>query len=258
MSPPSPVLKNFEAWTMRCVHCGVGIPVVSGLLWRMGPRGLVFIGFGVVGGSCLSRWQLWGPGWAWVRLSGWCGWRRWGFPYLVLWRVVGTRGSPGWSPKRFRGVRPVRGGRGSSGWTWRWRSRGSLVRCTALDWERCPFDRSLAVTVPQARAVAEGSVDLEDLTRSGRGGRGSGFSPSWSGLGLRTRISVCHGDLCPDNVLLDPRTCEVTGLIDWGGSAVRTGTPISRGAGVARAARVGRGRCNRRKSCVYRLLDEFF
>ncbi|KAA6215329.1 aminoglycoside 3'-phosphotransferase [Streptomyces albofaciens JCM 4342] len=87
-----------------------------------------------------------------------------------------------------------------------------------LDRERCPFDRSLAVTVPQAaRAVAEGSVDLTDLDEERAG---------WSGERLlaeleRTRpatedLVVCHGDLCPDNVLLDPRTCEVTGLIDVG------------------------------------------
>ncbi|MFH9424905.1 APH(3') family aminoglycoside O-phosphotransferase [Streptomyces sp. NPDC017529] len=84
--------------------------------------------------------------------------------------------------------------------------------------ERCPFDRALAVTLPQAaRAVADGAVDLADLDEERAG---------WSGWRLlaeleRTRpaaedLVVCHGDLCPDNVLLDPRTRRVTGLIDVG------------------------------------------
>lgn len=82
--------------------------------------------------------------------------------------------------------------------------------------EERPFDRSLEVTVAQAaRAVDEDLVDLDDLQDEHSG---------WSGKRLleelrRTRparedLVVCHGDLCPNNVLLAPDTCRVTGVID--------------------------------------------
>ncbi|MFI9226840.1 aminoglycoside O-phosphotransferase APH(3')-VIIIa [Streptomyces rimosus] len=148
-----------------------------------------------------------------------------------------------------------------------------------LDWERCPFDRSLAVTVPQAaRVVAEGSVDLEDLDEEREG---------WSGERLlaeleRTRpadedLAVCHGDLCPDNVLLDPRTCEVTGLIDVGrvGRADRHSDlalvlrelaheedpwfgPECSAAFLREYGRGWDGAVSEEKLAFYRLLDEFF
>ncbi|MFH8409773.1 APH(3') family aminoglycoside O-phosphotransferase [Streptomyces sp. NPDC018019] len=150
-----------------------------------------------------------------------------------------------------------------------------------LDWERCPFDRSLAVTMPQAaRAVAEGNVDLAELDEEREG---------WSGERLlaeleRTRpatedLAVCHGDLCPDNVLLDPRTCQVTGLIDVGrvGRADRHSDlalvlrelaheedPWFGPECVAAFLReYGRGRegeevVSEEKLAFYRLLDEFF
>ncbi|MFG2296364.1 APH(3')-V family aminoglycoside O-phosphotransferase [Streptomyces sp. NPDC048603] len=82
----------------------------------------------------------------------------------------------------------------------------------------CPFDRGLTVTVTEARHnVRAGLVDLDDLQEEHEG---------WSGEELlaeldRTRpededLVVCHGDLCPNNILLDPDTCEVTGVIDVG------------------------------------------
>ncbi|QWF80324.1 APH(3') family aminoglycoside O-phosphotransferase [Amycolatopsis sp. CA-230715] len=88
----------------------------------------------------------------------------------------------------------------------------------ALPVADCPFDRSLAVTVPHARYAAEnGLVDLEDLDDERSG---------WSAARLVTELDgalpgveesvVCHGDLCLPNVLLDPSTFEVTGLIDVG------------------------------------------
>ncbi|AZM57395.1 aminoglycoside O-phosphotransferase APH(3')-Va [Streptomyces sp. WAC 01529] len=80
----------------------------------------------------------------------------------------------------------------------------------------CPFDRSLAVTQAQAvRNVQEGLVDLDDLDEEREG---------WSGRRLldeldRTRpaaedLVVTHGDLTSENVLIDPETCRVTGVID--------------------------------------------
>lgn len=73
----------------------------------------------------------------------------------------------------------------------------ALARITvalhALPVPGCPFDRSLAVTLPPARAAgldAEAPV-VEELV-------------------------VCHGDLCLPNVLLDETGATVTGLVDLG------------------------------------------
>ncbi|MFI7602613.1 aminoglycoside 3'-phosphotransferase [Actinoplanes sp. NPDC049681] len=79
----------------------------------------------------------------------------------------------------------------------------------------CPFDRRLAVTVPEALA-ADVALDMLDAERAG-----------WTRDRLVARLLatrpsvaedlvVCHGDLCPPNVLLDPASCEVTGVIDVG------------------------------------------
>ena len=61
-------------------------------------------------------------------------------------------------------------------------------RLHALDVGTCPFDRRLDVTLA--------SVDLP-LARPDS-----------------EDVVVCHGDLCLPNVLIDPQTFEVTGLID--------------------------------------------
>ncbi|MCF3119518.1 aminoglycoside 3'-phosphotransferase [Streptomyces arenae] len=82
--------------------------------------------------------------------------------------------------------------------------------------ENCPFDRGLAVTTRLAgHYVTQGLVDLDDLDDERAG---------WSGERLldelrRTRPAseepaVTHGDFTPENVLLDPETCRVTGVID--------------------------------------------
>ncbi len=73
----------------------------------------------------------------------------------------------------------------------------ALVRITvalhALPVAECPFDRSLAVTLPVARAagLAAAAPAAEEL-------------------------AVCHGDLCLPNVLLDETGTTVTGLVDLG------------------------------------------
>lgn len=84
----------------------------------------------------------------------------------------------------------------------------------ALPIAECPFDSRLAVTVPAALAA---DVDLADLDEERLG---------WSRDQLVARLletrpadedlAVCHGDLCLPNVLLDPATYEVTGVIDAG------------------------------------------
>ncbi|MEV4637715.1 APH(3') family aminoglycoside O-phosphotransferase [Actinoplanes sp. NPDC049548] len=87
-------------------------------------------------------------------------------------------------------------------------------RLHALPVAECPFDRRLAVTVPEALA-ADVALDMLDDERAG-----------WSREQLVERLLatrppdedlvVCHGDLCLPNVLLDPVTFEVTGVIDTG------------------------------------------
>jgi kanamycin kinase len=73
----------------------------------------------------------------------------------------------------------------------------ALARITvalhALPVAECPFDRSLAVTLPVARAagLAATAPAVEEL-------------------------AVCHGDLCLPNVLLDETGTTVTGLVDLG------------------------------------------
>ena len=84
----------------------------------------------------------------------------------------------------------------------------------ALPVADCPFDSRLALTIPAALAA---DVDLDDLDDERAG---------WSRDQLVTRLletrpdeedlAVCHGDLCLPNVLLDPETYEVTGVIDAG------------------------------------------
>jgi aminoglycoside phosphotransferase len=135
----------------------------------------------------------------------------------------------------------------------------------------CPFDRRLAVTVPQALAA---EVDLDDL---------DGERTGWSRDDLAARLIadrppdedlvVCHGDLCLPNVVLDPATGRVTGLVDAGRLGV-----ADRWTDLALATRSLAGDLNPQygqwaadgflarygiapdpaKNDFYRLLDEFF
>ncbi|MCP2169752.1 kanamycin kinase [Goodfellowiella coeruleoviolacea] len=146
----------------------------------------------------------------------------------------------------------------------------------ALPVADCPFDRGLAVTVPHARqAAAAGLVDLADLDVERQG---------WSVSRLLAELDatrpaveepvVCHGDLCLPNVLLDPDTRAVTGVIDLGrlGTADRyadlalatrslSAESLNPQFGPAFAARFlaryGESRVDARRLEFYRLLDEF-
>jgi aminoglycoside phosphotransferase len=82
----------------------------------------------------------------------------------------------------------------------------------------CPFDRSLAVTLAHARAaVAAGLVDLDDLDEVRRGWTAEQLlSTLDSTRPAGEDIVVCHGDLSLANVLLDPDTSRVTGVVDVG------------------------------------------
>ena len=146
----------------------------------------------------------------------------------------------------------------------------------ALPVDDCPFDATLAVTVPAALANARaGRVDLNDLD-SDR----AGWSTAQLVVALRTAVRpdedlvVGHGDLCLPNVLIDPNTLRATGFVDVGraGRADRYNdlAIITRSLGMdgrnsqfgPRAAdrfleRYGAPRDDERFA-FYRLLDEFF
>ena len=91
-------------------------------------------------------------------------------------------------------------------------------RLHAIPPDSCPYRRDLAVLVPAAAAaVAAGTVDEDDFD-SDRAGRSAGDVLHEI---LRTRPSaedlvVCHGDLCLPNVLADPDTGRITGVVDLG------------------------------------------
>jgi len=88
----------------------------------------------------------------------------------------------------------------------------------ALPVEQCPFNRRLAVTVPLARAAAqEGRIELDELDECRAG---------WNERRLLAELDrtmpgeedlvVTHGDLCLPNIMLDPESVRVTGVLDVG------------------------------------------
>lgn len=86
---------------------------------------------------------------------------------------------------------------------------------------RCPFDRSLAVALLAARrAAATGLVDLARLDAQRRGWTVDRLLSELDAASPAAEAAeepvVCHGDLCLPNVLLDPDTLVVTGMIDVG------------------------------------------
>nr|WP_063842177.1 aminoglycoside O-phosphotransferase APH(3')-Vb [Streptomyces ribosidificus]P13250.1 RecName: Full=Aminoglycoside 3'-phosphotransferase; AltName: Full=APH(3'); AltName: Full=Kanamycin kinase; AltName: Full=Ribostamycin phosphotransferase [Streptomyces ribosidificus]pir/PKSMK/ kanamycin kinase (EC 2.7.1.95) - Streptomyces sp [Streptomyces sp.]AAC32025.1 aminoglycoside phosphotransferase [Streptomyces ribosidificus] len=139
----------------------------------------------------------------------------------------------------------------------------------------CPFDRRLDVTGEARHNVREGLVDLDDLQEEPAG---------WTGDQLLAELDltrpekedlvVCHGDLCPNNVLLDPETHRITGLIDVG--RLRLATCHADLALAARELaidedpwfgpayaerfleRYGAHHVDQEKMAFYQLLDEFF
>ena len=84
--------------------------------------------------------------------------------------------------------------------------------------ETCPFDGGLSVTRSWAESAAlTGKVDLDDLEDEHAG---------WTAERLFSKLEatpspkedpvVCHGDLCLDNVLVDPDSLAVVGVLDVG------------------------------------------
>ena len=145
--------------------------------------------------------------------------------------------------------------------------------------ESCPFDRTLSVTVPEARAAAkEGRVDLANLDPERQGWDAPRLVRELEWLLPAAQaaedVVVTHGDWCLPNILLDPQTIEVVGIVD-AARAGRAGRCMDlalmnrslRSAhlnpqyGPARAERY-LARCGANdaadKLAFYELLDEFF
>lgn len=138
----------------------------------------------------------------------------------------------------------------------------------------CPFRRDLATLLPAASAAAAaGTVDEADFDDERRG---RSVDEVLSEL-LATRpagedLVVCHGDLCLPNVLADPDTGRITGVVDLGrlgvadrhqdlALATRSLGPINNQYGPAAAADflVAYGAAADPELMeFYRLLDEFF
>jgi len=83
--------------------------------------------------------------------------------------------------------------------------------------EQCPFERRLAQLVHQARvSMSLGALDLDDMDQSHEGWTAQQL---WDELSRLTPppeddLVVCHGDLCLDNVLVDPETLTLAGILD--------------------------------------------
>ena len=89
--------------------------------------------------------------------------------------------------------------------------------------DRCPFDRTLAQMLPLAEAtVIEGRVVVEFLPVALQSTPPTQILEEIKAelplrlVQERTELVVCHGDLCLPNILVDPDTGQVTGLIDLG------------------------------------------
>ncbi|MFC7330915.1 APH(3') family aminoglycoside O-phosphotransferase [Marinactinospora rubrisoli] len=141
----------------------------------------------------------------------------------------------------------------------------------------CPFDRRLAVTVPEAESrVAAGLVDPGDFDAERRGRTPEDLlAELHAGVPESEDLVVCHGDMCLPNVLVDPATLEWTGVVDVGrlGVADRhtdlalagrsladTDLNPAFGAPFARAflEHYGGHLVSEERLAFFRLLDEFF
>jgi aminoglycoside phosphotransferase len=84
--------------------------------------------------------------------------------------------------------------------------------------ENCPYDRSLAVTMPVIdHAVQQHMVDLSRLDPTYMGWTAEQLlKEAHTTAPVIEDLVVCHGDLSLPNVLLDPDTLRVTGFVDVG------------------------------------------
>ncbi len=142
--------------------------------------------------------------------------------------------------------------------------------------DRCPFRRDLDVLLDGAASAVEAGTVRADEFDAQRAGR---TPTDLLALALRDRpatedLAVCHGDACLPNILVDPESGQVTGIVDLGrlgvadrhsdlALAVRSlGDPqLNPGYGPAAAAEFLRrypAGADPRLLDYYQLLDEFF
>lgn len=140
----------------------------------------------------------------------------------------------------------------------------------------CPYERSLSVLMPAAdHAVRQDVVDLDRLDPNF-----ADWTPQrlldelYATVPASEDFVVCHGDLCLPNVLLDPDTLTVTGLIDVGrlGRADRYSDIALATRSIVSAqnpqydihhadrylTRYGIEQADTKRVAFYRLLDQFF
>jgi len=117
-------------------------------------------------------------------------------------------------------TREVAGRTAADDWPAKSRPRvvDALARVTrdlhVLPVKGCPFDRRLEVVIPEAMVA---QVDLADLDAERRGwSRERLVAELLSQRPEQEDLVVCHGDLCLPNVLIDPDSFAVTGIIDTG------------------------------------------
>lgn len=87
----------------------------------------------------------------------------------------------------------------------------------ALPVAQCPFERRLADVIYQAKVSNElGAFDREDVDTAHEGWTAQQLWDELSRMPVPVEddLVVCHGDLCLDNVLIDPETLTLAGIID--------------------------------------------
>jgi aminoglycoside phosphotransferase len=87
----------------------------------------------------------------------------------------------------------------------------------ALPVEQCPFERRLADLIHQARVSNDlGAFDGDDVDPQHLGLSAQELWDKFDALAVppENDLVVCHGDLCLDNVLVDPGSLTLAGIID--------------------------------------------
>ena len=94
----------------------------------------------------------------------------------------------------------------------------ALVELHGLGPADCPFDRTLAVTLPAAvRNATDGLVDANDFDAERHGRSAADLLAEVQARRPWTEdLVVCHGDACLPNVLVDPDALTVSGWVDLG------------------------------------------
>ena len=138
--------------------------------------------------------------------------------------------------------------------------------------QTCPFDMRLDVRIAQAsQQLQAGMVDVDnfDPERKGRSAQ-SLFREVLATRPQNEDLVFTHGDYCTPNVLIDPDTMHITGLIDWGRAGIAdcyqdlalAARSIDYNFGIAWVKpffdAYGLTEVDQPKVAFYKLIDEFF